>query len=302
MAAPEPKGVRATLGTLQLQSLLNRMAAEGRATVSEEARQTAKCIQLESQRRMVAVAAELLLSLDSAPLPFDHADLWDDRIPGIFKEQLESIVSKKWPASMLSDKDAAGGTKRTLRSLGLSFLGVPELVLDFEARDCDAAMGIFRDLIITAMQGPEKATHEKLVPGRNVLAARCMMSYAIHDAVDKCKCLACELGLNDAPVERNVAPLWHVMESMLQGHFKAIQIALVPSGDDGPLVAHCGHCHADLAERHKLCPCRAVGYCGRECQKAHWPVHKVMCAARPSMGQQFASGLIKQGSLLVSEQ
>lgn len=44
----------------------------------------------------------------------------------------------------------------------------------------------------------------------------------------------------------------------------------------------CAACGTDLTERRKrkLCAgCRAVYYCDRECQKAHWKTHRRICAA-----------------------
>ena len=42
----------------------------------------------------------------------------------------------------------------------------------------------------------------------------------------------------------------------------------------------CAACHAKASEHKKLracAKCRAVRYCGRECQKAHWGEHKGVC-------------------------
>jgi hypothetical protein len=37
------------------------------------------------------------------------------------------------------------------------------------------------------------------------------------------------------------------------------------------------------------CGCRAVRYCGADCQRAHWPEHRRECAAGGHQGQQGAS-------------
>jgi hypothetical protein len=45
------------------------------------------------------------------------------------------------------------------------------------------------------------------------------------------------------------------------------------------LTRVCGGCKAP-ATRLRCCPCRAMYYCGRECQKAHWGEHRLVCGAR----------------------
>ena len=42
------------------------------------------------------------------------------------------------------------------------------------------------------------------------------------------------------------------------------------------LVRQCTTCDKKL-EDWKSCPCKAVAYCGRSCQKKHWKVHKKTC-------------------------
>ena len=50
------------------------------------------------------------------------------------------------------------------------------------------------------------------------------------------------------------------------------------------LDLHCAHCGKELfntlGSTDKRCgSCARVGYCGKECQRAHWPAHKAACAA-----------------------
>ena len=42
---------------------------------------------------------------------------------------------------------------------------------------------------------------------------------------------------------------------------------------------YCAHCSLRLVARprHKCGGCRSVYYCDRQCQVAHWPVHKLCC-------------------------
>jgi len=76
----------------------------------------------------------------------------------------------------------------------------------------------------------------------------------------------------------------------------------------GPFVLdlHCGHCGKELfntpGSTDKRCGgCIRVGYCGKECQKAHWPAHKAACAeaavARVWAGEgelEEAEGVLKR--------
>lgn len=53
----------------------------------------------------------------------------------------------------------------------------------------------------------------------------------------------------------------------------------------GVTCAGCGkECEARLCAR-----CCAVGYCSRECQKAHWRVHKNQCKERSDHAKAFAN-------------
>lgn len=46
----------------------------------------------------------------------------------------------------------------------------------------------------------------------------------------------------------------------------------------GPAAHACGNCQRRPATKLKLCSrCRAVRYCGVECQRADWPAHKLLC-------------------------
>ena len=66
---------------------------------------------------------------------------------------------------------------------------------------------------------------------------------------------------------------------------RAAAAAKPPPPPAGPFVLdlHCGHCGKELSDASgstdKRCGgCTRVGYCGKECQKAHWPAHKAACA------------------------
>ena len=69
--------------------------------------------------------------------------------------------------------------------------------------------------------------------------------------------------------------------------------------DPDPVVGSCDRAYLETLERDvhraltrvcvvcravgtklRSCPCRAVHYCGRECQKAHWAEHKLVCGSR----------------------
>jgi hypothetical protein len=44
-------------------------------------------------------------------------------------------------------------------------------------------------------------------------------------------------------------------------------------------VTPCGNC--GNAEATSRCSrCRVIAYCNKDCQKAHWSLHKRMCAAK----------------------
>jgi hypothetical protein len=46
-----------------------------------------------------------------------------------------------------------------------------------------------------------------------------------------------------------------------------------------PACAHCDAVLHDAARRKRCSACLRAYYCGRDCQKAHWPAHKAACAA-----------------------
>ena len=70
--------------------------------------------------------------------------------------------------------------------------------------------------------------------------------------------------------------------------------------DPDPIVGSCDHGYLETLEDHvrraltrvcvgckgvgtaklRCCPCKAVFYCGQECQRAHWGEHKLVCGAR----------------------
>lgn len=242
----------------------------------------------------------VLPSLD--PADYDASD--PRMAAALIVNTLESVVEKKWPSGMISDapEDNGGGTRRTIRTFGLSLIGIPEIVMEFSISEASAAMGIYVDLMHMALEDPKVACQEKLVPGRRVFAQRFKRKYIIHDAVNPCVCPTCwGEGLT---IEANCNVMWTLMANMLPSSlpFHAVQIVLQPldvHDDDGVnqahVLAYCAACDKELPEQHKCCPCRAVAYCDRECQRKHWRFHKVMCATQMSLEKQLECGHEKSG-------
>ena len=54
---------------------------------------------------------------------------------------------------------------------------------------------------------------------------------------------------------------------------------VVPERPSGPCAA-CGTVTTNQ------CACDTVFLCGRVCQKANWPTHKLVCPARPARGRK----------------
>ena len=216
---------------------------------------------------------------------------------------LDSITERRWPASIISDTDIPG--ERLMRTLGLSFLEVPELVMRFKVEESDAAMGIFNDLIHTAFDNPDEA-RGKIYPGRRVYAFRFGRKYYMHCALsDECPCNICndDDELDTSDVEPSSSPLWNVVR-LFELEFKAVQIVLAPAESGAPSVnppdgPRCSACNKELPAQHKRCPCHAVAYCNKECQTKHWRVHKVMCAKHGSISQQLSTGELWCGVRIV---
>lgn len=205
-------------------------------------------------------------------------------------EFLKSINKKRWPSGIISDTNVPG--ERVIRSLGLSFIDVSEIVIRFKVDESDAALGIYNDLVNMALQDPEEA-RGKIHPGRNVIAFRFGRIYSMHCALGKCQCVTCALNVaDDASVTPNSSPLWGVLSELVP-HFRAVQIVLKsanPEAAPPPGGVRCSACSTVLSAQHKCCPCKAVAYCGRECQVKHWRLHKMMCAHHASIDAQLRSG------------
>ena len=206
---------------------------------------------------------------------------------------LKSVHDTRWPASIISDTDTPG--ERLMRSLGLCMLDVPEIVMYFKVADQDFAMGVFEDLVHTAIADPEEA-RGKIFPGRRVHAFRFGRNYYMHCAVEKCTCDICtnDDAVDTSAVEPECSSLWNVSRLFVD-KFRAVQIILAPPEAGAPAInppdgPRCSACNVALPAQHKLCACRAVAYCGKECQVKHWRVHKVMCARNPSIGEQLHEG------------
>ena len=206
---------------------------------------------------------------------------------------LKSVHDTRWPASIISDTDTPG--ERLMRSLGLCMLDVPEIVMYFKVADQDFAVGVFEDLVHTAIDDPEEA-RGKIFPGRRVHAFRFGRNYYMHCAVEKCICDICtnDDTIDTSAVEPECSPLWNISRLFVD-NFRAVQIVLAPPQAGAPAInppdgPRCSACNVALPAQHKLCACRAVAYCGKECQVKHWRVHKVMCARNPSIGEQLHEG------------
>ena len=211
---------------------------------------------------------------------------------------LKSVHETRWPASVISDTDKPG--ERIMRSVGLTLVNVPEIVMRFELDESDAAVGIFRDLVTTAVDNPEEA-RGKIFPGRRVCAFRFGRKYYMHCALtDPCGCDICtnDDDIDTSGVTTEGAPIWDALGPFVPD-FRAVQIILIPPEPDAPAVnppngPRCSMCNEPLPEQQfRRCPCQAVAYCNRACQKKHWRVHKVMCARHASIQQQLRRGELK---------
>ena len=216
---------------------------------------------------------------------------------------MKNTHKTRWPASVVSDTDKVG--ERIMRTMGLSLINVPEIVMCFELDESDVALGIFRDLITMAVDDPEEA-RRKIFPGRRVYAHRFGRKYYMHCALtDPCGCDICQSEDEDtSELTTEGAPVWDAV-SLFVPDFRAVQIVLLPPEPDAPAVnppngPRCSQCNVQLpAQQYQRCPCQAAQYCSRECQKKHWRVHKIMCARHASIQQQLRKGNLQCGVQLV---
>ena len=68
----------------------------------------------------------------------------------------------------------------------------------------------------------------------------------------------------------------------------------------------CLNCLKDVKDDHRCSKCRAATYCGRECQVAHWPVHKNICVESNTEDSNLklsmkAQNHLKQGNYTKAE-
>jgi hypothetical protein len=198
-------------------------------------------------------AAALLVRLANGPAWIGEATLAD---LAAAKEMLAVIAE-----TGVVDAVSEGGEGRILRSHGLALVGLPELVIDFALSDGEVAQSVYHDLKVDALSDRQHAM-EKLRPGRNVFAARFLRCYQT--------------------VEGGSSPVWCVFAALVEG-FRSIAVVFGPAPDcvQGGGV-DCAGCGTMLPAAHKTCACRSVAYCGRDCQKNHWKVHKFVCVCAPA--------------------
>lgn len=211
---------------------------------------------------------------------------------------LKSVHETRWPGSIISDTGTPG--QRIMRSVGLCLLDVPEIVMCFKVEESDAAMGIFKDLVVTAVDDPEEA-RSKIFPGRRVIAFRFGRKYYMHDAIGTCVCDICSNDdeVDTSGVEPEGAPIWDSLHLFVP-RFRGVQIILAPPEPGAPAVnppngPRCSNCEKALHANYKRCPCRSAAYCNRACQKKHWRWHQTTCSCNPSITEQLGAGELEAG-------
>ncbi len=75
--------------------------------------------------------------------------------------------------------------------------------------------------------------------------------------------------------------LWHIDEDYLDNLERNVQKWLTVLSVSFRSGRVCAHCSIELPKKMRRCPCKGAYYCGRECQKAHWGLHKGGCVAVP---------------------
>lgn len=185
---------------------------------------------------------------------------------------LESIIiTDGIPADCVSV--GTSPNTRCIRSIGCSFLGHPEIVMEFSTSLSGAAEGIYRDLKCMILSSPIEA-NEKLRVGRKVIAARFTCVYEIFDAL---------YDNNNS----NFNGIWVILKTIIP-KFSAVNI-VIQSMQCGMSTIDCSKCSIELPKNHKCCPCHAVAYCSKECQISDWPKHKLFCSTiRSSKVEEIA--------------
>lgn len=73
--------------------------------------------------------------------------------------------------------------------------------------------------------------------------------------------------------------------NMVNGSFKKVSHVGKSRKTAREKFSQCHNCYNSISGSIKLCSgCKKVCYCNRECQKAHWKIHKQSCTYRELTG------------------
>ena len=103
-------------------------------------------------------------------------------------------------------------------------------------------------------------------------------------------------GVGDTPNARAVGPKIPLYAAAIGNHDQCVLLLLEAGADVSTSIEHalkngktelaaklrlltCSHCGIVSSQRalRKCSRCKAVAYCGRDCQVAHWSKHKCVC-------------------------